>query len=75
MSLQVEYVGHTDYYDNTGAKQNTVSNGMETTRSNNIVLSNLAACTKYTITISGSNTATTVTNKPLVLKTLANGKS
>ena len=66
-------MGHTDYYDDTGAIQNMVSQGMETTQTDYIILSNLVPCTKYTITITGWNTVTTITSKPQNLQTLANG--
>jgi len=67
-------VGHTDYFDDTGAIQNMVSRGMKTTQEDNIVLFNLAPCTEYIITITGQNTISTVTSKPLKLQTSAIGK-
>jgi len=67
-------VGHTDYYDDTGAIQNMASRGMETTFKDNIILVNLIPCTEYIITITGLNTKATVTSKPLNLQTSAVGK-
>ena len=85
--LQVSYVGRRKYYDkrihihdivtyhdrDIHIRDIVTSDESDVVTSHRILLTDLTHCTNYTITLSGWNELTNITNKPLYIRTSAKG--